>query len=167
MSEAAETGQIEIVLECEGLEDSSVPLRQGDVLEWIGDQTDPWRRFAIVVTADCDLAHQKHAGLLACVPVLPHDEYLSLFALPARVEKAKAKLLERAAALIRGYQESNRPEFTLAMSDEAIAGWIEAVAPEEIVAELRVTNEKEATQWQKFSPPSTGPLAYNLTPPTR
>src|SRR5438093_11944854 len=117
MSEAAVTGEAEIVLECDELQDSSVPLRQGDVLEWVGDQTDPWRRFAIVVTADCDLAHQKHAGVLACVPVLPHEEYLSLFPLPARVAKAKTKLLERAAALIRGYQESNRPEFTVAMSE--------------------------------------------------
>jgi hypothetical protein len=144
MSEAAATDDTEIVVECEELEDSSVPLRQGDVLEWLGDQTDPWRRFAIVVTADCDLAHQKHSGLLACVPALPHDEYLSLFPLPARVAKAKTKLLERAAALVRGYQEANRPEFTVAMSDEAIAAWIEAVAPEEIIAELRVTDKKEA-----------------------
>lgn len=146
MSEAPATGEEEFVLECEELEDSSVPLRQGDVLEWLGHQSDPWRRFAIVVTADCDLAHQKHAGLLACVPVLAHDEYLSLFPLPARLERANAKLLERAAALIRGYQESNRPEFPVAVSDDAIAAWIDAVSPDEIAIELRVPEGKEAKQ---------------------
>lgn len=77
-------------------EDATLPLRQGDVLEWLGDRMDPWRRFAIIVTADCDLAHQKHAGLLACVPVLAHDEYLALFPLAGRLEKARSKLLERA-----------------------------------------------------------------------
>jgi hypothetical protein len=136
----------EFVVECEELGDPSTPLRQGDVLEWLGDHTDPWRRFAIVVTADCDLAHQKHAGLLACVPVLAHEDYLALFPLPARLAKAKAKLLERAVALIRGYQEANRPDFPVAMSDDAIAGWIDAVEADEIAEQLRVTEEKTARQ---------------------
>jgi hypothetical protein len=144
MSGAVPATETELVVECEELEDSSAPLRQGDILEWLGDRADPWWRFAIVVTADCDLAHQKHQGLLACVPVLAHDDYLALFPLPSRLARARAKLLERAAALIRGYQESNRPEFPLAMSDEAIAAWIDAVAPDEIITELRVPDGKDA-----------------------
>ena len=102
------------------------PLRQGDVLEWLNDQSDPWRRFAIVVTADCDLAHQKHAGLLACVPVLAHEDYLALFPLPARLGRARAKLVERASTLIRHYQAENRADFPLALSDDAIAAWLDA-----------------------------------------
>jgi hypothetical protein len=146
MSETAATQSGELIVECEELEDPSLPVRQGDVLEWLNGQDDLWRRYAIVVTADCDLAHQKHAGLLACVPVLAHEDYLALFPLPARLARAKAKLLERAFALIRGYQQENRPDFPLALSDDAVVAWIEAAAVEEILSELRVTDEKGAKE---------------------
>src|SRR4029078_3336058 len=140
MSETAAEGQSDFIVECDELEDSSLPLRQGDVLEWLGADGDPWRRFAIVMTADCDLAHQKHAGLLACVPVLTHEDYLALFSLPSKLDRAKAQLLGRSFALIRRYQAENRPDFPLEMSDEAIVAWLEAADAEEIVRELRVND---------------------------
>jgi hypothetical protein len=144
MAEAAASGHIDFVIECEELDDPNLPLRQGDVLEWANDHnSDPWRRWAIVVTADCDLAHQKHAGLLACVPVLLHEDYLALFSLPARLDRAKAQLMERTVGLIRRYQGENRPDFPLEMSDEAIVAWLDAVGADEIVRELRVTEEKQ------------------------
>jgi hypothetical protein len=146
MSDAAATEDGDPIVECEELEDSSLPLRQGDVLEWLTDQVDPWRRYAIVVTADCDLAHQKHGGLLACVPVLAHEDYLALFPLPARLGRAKDKLLERACALIRGYQTENRPDFPLPLSDEAVVRWIETASSQEMVRELRVTDKKQARE---------------------
>lgn len=146
MSDTAATEGVESIVECDELEDSSLPLRQGDVVEWLNGQDDPWHRYAIIVTADCDLAHQKHAGLLACVPVLPHEDYLALFPLPARLGRARAKLLERAFALIRGYQKANRPDFPLALSDDAVVAWIDAAGPEEILRELRVTDEKQAKE---------------------
>jgi hypothetical protein len=144
MLEAGAMAEEEAVLECQELEDASAPLRQGDVLEWLNDSGDPLRRFAIVVTADCDLAHRKHSGMLACVPVIEHERYLALFTLSARLEKAKGKLLEAGTALIRRFQEANRPEFPIGMSDSAIFEWIDAVGPDEIVKELRVSEEKEA-----------------------
>lgn len=144
MYEPPASGEDDLIVECEELEDSSLPLRQGDVLEWLNDQSDPWRRFAIVVTADCDLAHQKHAGLLACVPVLAHEDYLALFPLPARLGRARAKLVERASTLIRHYQAENRADFPLALSDDAIAAWLDATDVQEILRELQVTEEKQA-----------------------
>ena len=144
MSEAAATGASEFVIESAELEDPSAPLRQGDILEWLNDGSDPWRRWAIIVTADCDLAHQKHAGLLACVPVLTHEDYLALFSLPSKLDRARAKLLERVFGLVRRHQAENRPEFSIEMSDEAIVAWLDAVDAEEIVRELRVTDEKQA-----------------------
>lgn len=146
MSEAAAPEDSDFMIECEELDDPSGPLRQGDVLEWLNDGSDHWRRWAIVVTADCDLAHQKHAGLLACVPVLAHQDYLTLFSLPAKLDRAKAKLLERAFGLVRRFQAINRPDFPLAMSEEAILAWLDAVGPDEIVQELDVTDEKQAKE---------------------
>jgi hypothetical protein len=137
------------VVESEELDDSSLPIRQGDVLEWLNDKSDRWRRFAIVVTADCDLAHQKHGGLLACVPVLEHEEYLALFPLPARLARAKAKLLERASAQIRQYQAENRPDFPVPLSDDVIAAWIDSGDGREIVDELRVPEGKAAEDLQQ------------------
>jgi hypothetical protein len=147
MAEPATLQGDDFMIECEELEDPSLPIRQGDVLEWLdSDQDDLWRRFAIVVTADCDLAYQKHAGLLACVPLLPHEDYLALFPLPARLGRAKDKLLERTYALVRGYQAENRPDYPLALSDQAIASWIDSVGTEDIIRELQVNDQKRADE---------------------
>ncbi|MGH3005679.1 MAG: hypothetical protein ACRDOS_07240 [Gaiellaceae bacterium] len=146
MAEAGAGEGVNFIVECEELSDSSAPLRQGDVLEWLNEGADPWKCYAIIVTADCDIAHQKHGGLLACVPVLPHDDYLALFPLPARLSTAQGKLLERATSLIRQYQAANRPEFPVALSDGAVVAWIEASSADEIIDELMVADGKPADQ---------------------
>src|SRR6266511_2857743 len=67
------------------------PLRQGDILEWPVISTEhpaPWRQFGVVITADCDIAMEKHDGLLSYVPILPLPDYLRLFYLPKMISRA-------------------------------------------------------------------------------
>jgi hypothetical protein len=52
------------------------PLRQGDVLESVQGDASAWTRHLFVITADCDLAHQKHHGRVTCVPLMTSHEYL-------------------------------------------------------------------------------------------
>lgn len=137
---------MEPVIECEEIDDSRIPLRQGDVLEWLGGDGDPWRQHAIIVTADCDIAHSKHDGVLACVPVLHHETYLAQFALPLRLVTARDKLLEQARRAIREAQEANRPDFPEPMTDQTLTAWIDGVPSGEIVAALRLDNPRQATK---------------------
>jgi hypothetical protein len=133
-------------VECQPVGSSDQPLRQGDVLEWLDPEGSFWREHAIVVTADCDLAHQKHGGVLACVPVLGHETYLALFPLPVRLDTARSKLLERAVKAVREHQAANVPDFPTPMSSDTIAHWIDATHPVDVVATLGVSSPKDSTR---------------------
>jgi hypothetical protein len=133
----------EPVVECEVVDDSRIPLRQGDVLEWLSGGDDPWREFAIIVTADCDIAHSKHGGVLATVPVLRHEEYLARFPLPLRLAAARDKLADQARRVIREAQEANRPDFPAPMADETIDQWVRTVSADEIVRALSIADERQ------------------------
>jgi hypothetical protein len=102
--------------ECSDLEGTE-DLGQGDVLEWVPSGTDPWRQFGIIVTADCDLAYDKHAGILSYVPVLCLPDYLRLFYFPRRLESELAKAFVRTSTLIRSLQRELRPNTDPALDD--------------------------------------------------
>jgi hypothetical protein len=59
-------------------------LRQGDVLQLIpGESTSELgRHFGVVVTANCDLALNKHFGVITYVPLVPVEHYVHQFLLP-------------------------------------------------------------------------------------
>ncbi|MFD5224416.1 hypothetical protein ACFWHT_02205 [Microbacterium sp. NPDC058342] len=77
-------------------------LQQGDVLELATGEGTPWNRHLLVVTADCDLAYNKHSGRITCIPLLSPNEYLLEIYFPeqhgilqkAHVEAFKAALSE-------------------------------------------------------------------------
>lgn len=62
--------------ECEPALDDG-PIRQGDVISF-HDGADPWERLGVIVTGDCDIARNKHAGRLTYIPVLTAPAYLSI-----------------------------------------------------------------------------------------
>lgn len=59
-------------------------LSQGDVIIWEEVQ-DFQSRAAVVVTADCDLAKNKHWGRITVVPMVPIAHYLEEFYLPKQL----------------------------------------------------------------------------------
>ncbi|MGH1345844.1 MAG: hypothetical protein ACRBN8_30045 [Nannocystales bacterium] len=67
-------------------------FRQGDVLQYIDGSdavvgAEVWTsHLAVIVTANCDLAHEKHGGILSCVPVVPLREYAANVTIPRVVE---------------------------------------------------------------------------------
>lgn len=112
------------------------PIRQGDVFEWLENTKDPWRRLGVVVTADCDIAQEKHRGVISYVPVLSVADYLMLAYLPKRVERGTRALVPELAALLRRIQAQNLPAFPDPLSDAAAEAWVLRSAPKEIAAEL-------------------------------
>lgn len=144
MSSDASDQFVAFTPECEEILDASAPLRQGDVLLWVNAQDDPWNRIAIVVTADCDLVHKKHAGAIATVPVLQYHEYLARFPVPSQLRRLEAQIRDRARAGVRKMQASHRPDRPGVMSDLAIDGWVAAAEPEQILEALGATADKAA-----------------------
>jgi hypothetical protein len=72
-------------------------LHQGDVIAARRDATDPFARVGIVITADCDIAHSKHGGILSYVPVITLAEYVESFYLPQQLDRRAEKLFVKLA----------------------------------------------------------------------
>jgi hypothetical protein len=75
-------------MECERA-DPDHPLRQGDIVAaqpGTDSWKNPWTRFGVVLTADCDLAHGKSGPNLVYVPILDHHAYIADVWLPGEAE---------------------------------------------------------------------------------
>ena len=120
----------------------SHPVRQGDVLTPLIEESDPWRQLLIVLTADCDLARAKHGGALTCVPVLPYEEYLRHFV----VDRLQELLCER---LLQLMLDTHREAVTAQQDAPQISGarlrtWVAETTTETIVESLGLAKEHAA-----------------------
>lgn len=68
---------------------TSERLAQGDILERVDETSTAWNRHLLVITADCDLAHDKHQGRVTCIPLLTKEEYLLHLVVPKLKDKAR------------------------------------------------------------------------------
>jgi hypothetical protein len=70
-------------------------LRQGDIVAAQPNSTawnDPWKRFGIVLSADCDLAQNKTGPNLICLPIIDHSTFLRDIWLPDETSRLKSRL---------------------------------------------------------------------------
>lgn len=139
------------------------PLRQGDLLEATDPDAPKWSRHLVVITADCDLAFDKHKGRVTCVPLLTQEEYLHEMQVPKlRDRYAKAALKPLSDELTRAGQ---------IISGGRLREWASERPVEEIVAALsRIT--PSASKYgdalkavRHFDHPTTtlGQAVHNLT----
>lgn len=80
-------------------------IAQGDVLASVAEEPGTYERLLIVVTADCDLAHEKHAGHISCVPVLEARTYAVHHLLDRDVKKLEDELETALSGEIRRSQQ--------------------------------------------------------------
>ncbi|PGH45309.1 hypothetical protein COO58_13395 [Micromonospora sp. WMMA1996] len=70
-------------------------IRQGDIFVFrdgpAGD--DMWQKAGIIVTADCDIANDKHGGILSYVPILSLRDYLAWRVLPRIADDRRRRIL--------------------------------------------------------------------------
>ncbi|WP_305782369.1 hypothetical protein [Symbioplanes lichenis] len=98
-------------------------LCQGDVFVFLDENQhlDKWQRAGVVVTADCDLANNKHAGIVSYVPVLPLKEYLAHRLLPRYAEDQRQRHLKSLTGRIRELEQGRGAGPGL--SSRAIEAW--------------------------------------------
>jgi len=116
-------------------------LRQGDVIEATDNDAPMWRRHLVVITADCDLAFDKHHGRITAVPLLHQTEYL----LEMQFPRIRDRGLQKALKLLRT-QLTGTPHERL--SDSGALRWLREATPTEITAELGFDGTK-ATSFTK------------------
>jgi hypothetical protein len=110
-----------------------LPLRQGDVLISADQVSDSWLKILIVLTADCDLAREKHGGALSCIPVLTQDDYLIRF----RYEKLRKSLQEKLAdQLLEVYNLNSTAEPRAQLSHSRMSNWTIESEPKDVAATI-------------------------------
>lgn len=128
--------------ECHAVDDDR-RIRQGDVFQWLENSgRDPWTELGVVVTADCDITHEKHGGILSYVPLLDLRDYLALFQLPAKVDRATLPIREQLVRTIRTLQVERAPGFPEPVSEAAALRWVRDVSAEGVANELNVPTGK-------------------------
>jgi hypothetical protein len=75
-------------MECER-SDPTDPVRQGDIVA--AHPGNPWSRFAVVLSADCDLAQGKTGPNFVYAPIVGHYTYLADVWLPSEAAKLVAR----------------------------------------------------------------------------
>lgn len=114
----------------------SEPLRQGDVLELASQVPTAWNRHLLVMTADCDFAHDKHLGRVTCVPLLTKDEYLLELQVPKLRGEAITKLV---SCLQQELQMFGGPN----PSEARLRAWPQEQPTEEILTSLNVPESRK------------------------
>ncbi|MEQ1504272.1 MAG: hypothetical protein ABMB14_18665 [Myxococcota bacterium] len=114
-------------------------LRQGDIFEWMTTHQDPpWRRWGLVVTADCDIVQRKHGNVLSYVPLIRTSDYTRLFMLPPLLEKALSVRHQQMMSAVHALQARYRPEFPDPLSAEAIETLLYGDGPDIVLDTLEV-----------------------------
>lgn len=113
------------------------------MIEWIHQNNDPWRRFGLIVTADCDLAQEKHEGILSYVPIFDLPDYLRLFYFPRRLRTERAKAADQALAVMRRLQSELRPDFAEPVSEDAVEQMLHR-SPTQVADALRTSGDQRS-----------------------
>jgi hypothetical protein len=121
--------------EFEELEDLDA-VSQGDVFEWV-DAERPWRTYGVVVTADCDLAREKHGGFISYVPAMLSNDFIWA---RWRIERFGGELqqhLDKSARRVSGRLASGGGAANV--SADAIRSWLERSGADSVLDDMGVT----------------------------
>lgn len=115
-------------------------IAQGDVIEWLSPYVaHPWQVFGVVVTADCDLAWEKHGGIISYVPGFVSGDFIWHGFREKFFEGRKAEALQSLVKLTN----ATRKKQGVASSDiskAAIYDWFERAGREGMLDELGVAD---------------------------
>lgn len=115
-------------------------LGQGDVIAW--DESvicRPWKCFGIVVTADCDLAKEKHAGQITYLPAFTTEDFIWHYWRVPIFEKEFNSRIEKLTTRINRWLEKNGIG-SAAVSAAATERWVRRAGCEGLLDELGCTD---------------------------
>ncbi|MEV4764509.1 hypothetical protein AB0J89_17990 [Micromonospora chokoriensis] len=114
---------VEVFRECDPVVDGAA-ISQGDIFIFHDDSVDGgiWQKAGVIVTADCDIANDKHAGILSYVPILPLHDYLAWRVLPKIAEDRRKRSLQQMMEMVgRLENDSGIPKGLSASAVEVLA----------------------------------------------
>lgn len=135
------TSDLEHSPECVPLYSSSELIKQGDVFEWRKPE-EPWKKWGIVVTADCDLLWNKYRGTLSYVPVISLDSFVSTHWLPEQFDKLLGARVNFALPLVRTILD---PSGASELSPEGLVQWLHRDGLDKVLSALSVDKESDTS----------------------
>lgn len=125
----------------------SEPLQQGDIFLWEQPiESDPWKQFGVIVTADCDFAQNKHREIVSYCPIVPLADFLRLFWIPDDLARSAVGLRKRMAERLTAQRRASRPEFDLPIDPALLDGWLNRRGPDGIADDIGIqtANDRES-----------------------
>lgn len=126
--------------------DSSVEVRQGDLLVVRSLKTGQVEELFLVITADCDISKSKFGRQLACLRVLPIDRYVRTIWATKKLEKLRKDELTKLRDQVAKWH-THSLGFKSSISADTASDWVKRVGPGAICEELKVPDDKR----KKFS----------------
>jgi hypothetical protein len=127
------------------------PVRQGDVFRWLEPSDDAWKQHGVVVTADCDLEYDKHAGIVTYVPVLAVHDYLAAFFLRRRLGRRLDTLADGLLSRANSLREVHAPSISTPFSLEAISLWFRASGGAAVADALNVPGGDARSEFEALT----------------
>jgi hypothetical protein len=124
-----------MMIECNPVDDNS-PIRQGDIF-YFYKQLPPWNKYCIVITADCDIAYDKSAGLFSYCPITDIETYFYYVYVSDLIDINK--VLVRIKSIISKLTGGGVKDNTNIDLD-AINKWAKEISPEECLKQYK-TND--------------------------
>lgn len=128
--------------------DEFEPILQGDVFEigsncreiFMDDEA-----FAMVITADCDIANDKMGHSFTLIPIISAEMYLENYWLPELYSKSLAKIIRINVEKINNSKELKESGFS-PLTDERLQNWITTSPLTELYSELKIKINKEISK---------------------
>lgn len=106
------------------------PIRQGDIIK---KKDRKGTRYGLIITADCDIAREKHRNHYTWIEILPMESYIEKKWAPIEIEKTKNK--QSAAAL--SFTNKKLREMGLSvLSEEKFFSWLKESGPDDFVRKI-------------------------------
>jgi hypothetical protein len=122
--------------------DTSIPVRQGDILICRDPHKGLFEEICLVITADCDISKGRYGRQLACLRIIPLESYL-------RVVWADRKLqteVDNATNIIRDQLNkwnSIRTGTESTLSSAVVIDWVRRSEPKKICADLNIPESEK------------------------
>ena len=122
---------------------TDAPTRQGDIFVWSDAHLrSNWARLGVIITADCDFAHNKFGGFISYLPILTLESYMNEVWAPAKLVQLQQSIVHQFSSLVRKIEEDMGHD-TIPMSYTAACKWLDTSTDNEIAHALELATAKQ------------------------
>ena len=125
-------------------------IRQGDVVKKVGPVDQVVNEYAVILTADCDIAQKKSNNRMTLIRAVPINEFVGSYWASWELEKLVEKQLRAVTPFFSACAGKIDPSLR-ALTDARLLAWVRSDSPDEIFDVLGVMPTKHAKEFAALS----------------